>query len=287
MEIKRRLEIDGLNTDVEFDPTNVEFAKWLASTYNNHKPMDRYTKNALWLYWKKEILRIETDIILFETPLCKEFKEFNHLLQIDVDVLIGDQPRFKTYKEYKNTCMSYFQDYEWYEGLEDGGFKDETLKEKVILEGLWGHENRKGNNFCPWLKESFGNYRELDYESMLKLEEYWWGKKEEEELSEDAWSNYLPNDEDIDDYLIPKDAPYYVDEEEEGFKERRSKLLRIPYKKPPTFKSKKFEVIKYSFGSAEEYVAIREYEYDIWVRTEENVSHIYQEIFRKKDEGCS
>ncbi|GJR26782.1 hypothetical protein Tco_1103014 [Tanacetum coccineum] len=46
---------------------------------------------------------------------------------------------------------------------------------------------------------------------------------------------------DLDDYLIPKDAPYYVDEEEEGFKERRSKLLRIPYKKPPMFKSEKFE----------------------------------------------
>ncbi|GKC85981.1 hypothetical protein Tco_1141698 [Tanacetum coccineum] len=34
-----------------------------------------------------EIFRIEMDIFLFETPLCKEFKEFNHLLQIDVNVL--------------------------------------------------------------------------------------------------------------------------------------------------------------------------------------------------------
>ncbi|GJX68989.1 hypothetical protein Tco_0304716 [Tanacetum coccineum] len=38
-------------------------------------------------------------------------------------------------------------------------------------------------------------YHILDYELMLKLEEYWWGKKGEEELSEDAWSNYLPNEE--------------------------------------------------------------------------------------------
>ncbi|GKF17674.1 hypothetical protein Tco_0062592, partial [Tanacetum coccineum] len=117
---------------------------------------------------------------------------------------------------------------------------------------------------------------------MLKLEEYWWGKKEKEESSEDAWRNYLPNDEwehsnqewfvdhepiddddddieNLDDYLIPKDTPYYVDEEEEGFKERNSKLLGIMYKKPPTFKSEKLEVIKYSFGPAKEYVAIREY----------------------------
>ncbi|GJY01145.1 hypothetical protein Tco_0359297 [Tanacetum coccineum] len=210
-----------------------------------------------------EIFKIETNIFLFETPLCKEFKEFNHLLQIDVDVLTRDLPGFKTY-----------------ERLEDGNFKEEALKEKAILEGLWGHENKKGKNFCSWLKESFGNYHELDYELMLKLEEYWWGKKEKEESSEDAWSNCLPNDKwdnyehktyiktdvnsnyntynnvcqmfknyaginndndaiqanqewfddhepmkdndddikDLDDYLIPKDAPYYVDEEEEGFK---------------------------------------------------------------------
>ncbi|GJV43988.1 hypothetical protein Tco_1428524 [Tanacetum coccineum] len=84
---------------------------------------------------------------------------------------------------------------------------------------------------------------------MRKLEEYWWGKKEEEESSDDAWSNYSPNDDndaiqvgqeqfdnhklmeddddiiDLDDYLIQQDASYYVNEEEERFKERKSKLL--------------------------------------------------------------
>ncbi|GJW29508.1 hypothetical protein Tco_0046383 [Tanacetum coccineum] len=87
---------------------------------------------------------------------------------------------------------------------------------------------------------------------MRKLEEYWWGKKEEEESSDGAWSNYSPNDDndaiqvgqeqfdnhklmeddddiiDLDDYLIQQDASYYVNEEEERFKERKSKLLGIP-----------------------------------------------------------
>ncbi|GJW08182.1 hypothetical protein Tco_1570605 [Tanacetum coccineum] len=268
MEIKRRLEVNGHNTDVECDPTNVELKNW-----------------------------IETYIFDFETPLCKEFKEFNHLIHIDVDVDekpwlengIWKEPtddicheckpfQFKSGHVEWPTCnwckdrycnggdlpgmirvgnMVYFQDYEWYEGLEVGDLK-EALKENFILEGSWGHENRKGKNFA--------------------LEEYWWGKKEEEESSEDAWSNNLPNDEwehckdttytksdvnynydtynnvcqmfknhtrinndndaiqanqewfdehepmgdddddmgDLDDYLIPNDAPYYVDEEEEG-----------------------------------------------------------------------
>ncbi|GKB97585.1 hypothetical protein Tco_0983722, partial [Tanacetum coccineum] len=259
MEIKRRLEVNGVNTNVEFDPTYVEFAKWLASKFNNHKTIDRYTKDALWLYYIKgddeevlsddeffdleeenlregneiaKIFRIEMNIFLFETPLCKEFKEFNYLLQIDVDVLTRDLPGFKTMKIIKihgsmngimkchgliknhgwnsedRYCnggdlpgmirvgnMVYFQDYEWYEGLEDGDLKEETLNEKSILKGSWGHENRRGKNFCSWLKEIFRDYHELDYELMLKLKEYWWAKKEEEESSEDAWSNYLPDDE--------------------------------------------------------------------------------------------
>ncbi|GKA62171.1 hypothetical protein Tco_0761690 [Tanacetum coccineum] len=53
MEIKRRLKVNEIITDVECDPTNVEFSKWLASKFNNHKTMDRYIKNALWLYWKR------------------------------------------------------------------------------------------------------------------------------------------------------------------------------------------------------------------------------------------
>ncbi|GJY46922.1 hypothetical protein Tco_0435985 [Tanacetum coccineum] len=48
---------------------------------------------------------------------------------------------------------------------------------------------------------------------------------------------------DLDDYLIPKDAPYYVDEKEERFKERNNKLIGIPYKKPPTFKSEKLKKV--------------------------------------------
>ncbi|GJX19102.1 hypothetical protein Tco_0221779 [Tanacetum coccineum] len=244
--------------------------------------MDRYTKNALWLYWirgdDEEVLTDDEFFDLEEENLCEGFKTYedykttwyyewnNEVPWVDekpwLEDGIGKEPtddicyeckplHFKSGHVEWPTCnwredgycnegglpgmirvgnMIYFQDYEWYEGLEDGDLKEETLK-KAILEGSWRHENRKGKNFYSWLKESFG-----DDDDDIK---------------------------DIEDYLIPNDAPYYIDEEEEGFKERRSKLLGIPYKKPPTFKSEKFEVIKYSFRPAEEYVAIREYEYDI------------------------
>nr|GEW01335.1 hypothetical protein [Tanacetum cinerariifolium] len=107
-----------------------------------------------------EIFKIEMNIFLFETTLCEEFNEFNHLLWIDVDVLTGDLPGFKTYEEYKNTWY-----YEW-------------------------------NNEVTWVDEKpclLVTGEKMDI--VIELEEYWWEKKEEEESSEDAWSNNLPNDE--------------------------------------------------------------------------------------------
>ncbi|GKC83911.1 hypothetical protein Tco_1139628, partial [Tanacetum coccineum] len=58
--------------------------------------MDRYTKNALWDYWRRG----------------DDDEEFNYLSQIDVDVLTNDKPGFKTYKEYNGDWI-----YEWNKGM--------------------------------------------------------------------------------------------------------------------------------------------------------------------------
>ncbi|GJU43787.1 hypothetical protein Tco_1201053 [Tanacetum coccineum] len=114
----------GSDDDMEYDPSNVEFTEWLASKFYNHKTMDQYTMNALWIYWARgedeveltdeessnsgdedkvvEIFRIDTNIFDFETPMCRAFKEFNYLLQIDPDVLTKDIKGFKTYEDYKD-----------------------------------------------------------------------------------------------------------------------------------------------------------------------------------------
>ncbi|GJR84704.1 hypothetical protein Tco_0155489 [Tanacetum coccineum] len=167
--------------------------------------MDRYAKNALWLYWIRgddeevltddefsnlqeenlcegneiaEIFRIETDIFLFEAPLCKEFKEFNHLLQIDVDVLTGDLPGFKMYEDYKNTWY-----YEW-------NNKVPWVDEKPWLEdGIWK------NLLMIYVMNASRLVSKVDMLNgpLVTGEKMDIGKKEES--SEDVWSNYLPNDE--------------------------------------------------------------------------------------------
>ncbi|GKF99184.1 hypothetical protein Tco_0297967 [Tanacetum coccineum] len=70
--------------------------------------------------------------------------------------------------------MTDFQDYEWYNELADENLKEETLKQKAIYEKSWGNASQSVMNFCAWLKRSFGNFHELDYEVLVKLQDYWW-----------------------------------------------------------------------------------------------------------------
>nr|GEV52239.1 retrovirus-related Pol polyprotein from transposon TNT 1-94 [Tanacetum cinerariifolium] len=77
--------------DMEYDPSDVEFTKWLALKKFNYKIMDHYTMKALWIYWARgddeveladeessdskdedevaKKIRIETNVFDFETPL--------------------------------------------------------------------------------------------------------------------------------------------------------------------------------------------------------------------------
>ena len=49
--------------------------------------------------------------------------------------------------------------------------------------------------------------------------------------------------------------------------------------------SEKLEVIKYSFGPHEDYVATKAIDHKELDQTEENVATLYGNIFRMKDEG--
>ncbi|GKB39843.1 hypothetical protein Tco_0884785 [Tanacetum coccineum] len=71
-------------------------------------------------------------------------------------------------------CMTYFQDHKWYDELADGKLKEETLTLKAKVEGSWGDATPGVMKFCAWLKNSFENFYELNYDVLVKLEECWW-----------------------------------------------------------------------------------------------------------------
>ncbi|GJX94846.1 hypothetical protein Tco_0349432 [Tanacetum coccineum] len=53
----------------------------------------------------------------------------------------------------------------------------------------------------------------------------------------------------------------------------------------PVCKIRRFEMIKYSFGQDEEYVAIKECECDDLTKTNKDACRAYEKIFRSMDEG--
>nr|GFA09614.1 SGNH hydrolase-type esterase domain-containing protein [Tanacetum cinerariifolium] len=153
MEIKKQLVTRGIDVDMEYDPSDVEFAEWLASKFYNHKTMDRYTKNALWIYRTRD-RRMEQK----NTWVLEELW-FKNGIPIDDIHRICEPFHFKNGEAKWPTCnsndegfcnkgelpgmvqvgyMTYFQDYEWYDDLVDGKSKKEALKQKAIYEGSWG-----------------------------------------------------------------------------------------------------------------------------------------------------
>ncbi|GJQ97975.1 hypothetical protein Tco_0009114 [Tanacetum coccineum] len=58
--------------------------------------------------------------------------------------------------------------------LADGKLKEETLIHKANVEESWGDATPGVMKFYAWLIDSFGNFHELDYNVLVKLQECWW-----------------------------------------------------------------------------------------------------------------
>ncbi|GJX48341.1 hypothetical protein Tco_0273531 [Tanacetum coccineum] len=201
MEIKKQNEVYGLDAGMEYDPLNVDFDEW-----------------------------IDTDIFHFETPLCEAFKEFNQLLKIDVD-------------SNQNGDVIYFESYEWYENLEECKLKDEALNSKAIFKGLKGVYEESSDNartHCSpndeWEDFERANhiraYANSNYNPYLDVSrifnDHAGTNNDCETQKDEGWFNehkLMGDDDDdigdLEDYLIQKDPPYYVNEEEERSKKRR------------------------------------------------------------------
>ncbi|GKB78461.1 hypothetical protein Tco_0945356 [Tanacetum coccineum] len=296
---KRLIDIDVLTNDIPGFKTYDEYKDVWIYEWNKDVP---WVANRPWLDygpWMEPSDDIEHVCKLFrfnnghaKWPTCnwKKEKYCNG----------GDLPRVIWIGD-----MIYFKNYEWYENLKDGELKDEALNDKAILEGSKKaeEESSKDPPIDEWEDFECANHIETNIDSNYNpyldvsriFNDHVGTTNDDDAVQADhEWfDNHKPMDDndddigDLEDYLIQKDHPYYVNEDEEGSMERRCNLFGIPYVKPPTCKSEKFKVVKYSFRPAKECVAIMEYEYVIWVRTKENVSQVYNDIFCNKDKGWS
>ncbi|GJT55729.1 hypothetical protein Tco_0990783 [Tanacetum coccineum] len=152
--------------------------------------------------------------------------------------------------------MLRYQDLEWYEALEDGKLKDEALQNKAIMERVININKESCDE--AWRRWD-------DYENTIY--------NDEEMEPKDGHS--IGN---LDYNLVRDNASNHTNNKEEEHKERCN-LFDNTARDAPVCKIRRFEMIKYSFGHDEEYVAIKECEYDDMTKTNEDACRAYQEIF--------
>nr|GEW39535.1 hypothetical protein [Tanacetum cinerariifolium] len=267
--------------------------------------LEEYIKNARdeygWIMVETEVLnllKISGDLFSYETPLRMTFEEFKRLSSIndnlfDYEVKIPKPSYASCVKHQTNYRSKDFQGSFEVKGHYEESWGDANSKSEEILRtkvndeecsplANWRNLTSKMHENDLEVEEILKSDPYLDIYKIISLTRNDKGKTIKEKPEPQINNN--DNMGSLKHYLVQKDPPYFVNEEEEKSKERKCMLLGIPYVKPPTYKIERFKVVKYSFEPLEEYVAINELEHDIWFRTEENVSNGYQDIFYKKDD---
>nr|GEW99340.1 hypothetical protein [Tanacetum cinerariifolium] len=157
------------------------------------------------------------------------------------------------------------RDHKWSDELGDGKLKEETLLHKVKVKESFGNATPGLMKLCAWLINSFGNFHELDYNVLVKLQECWWKINAHEVAPFTRLESY-------------DQRPYANIKTEKGHEER----MDDPILESSVSKIRRFKMIKYSFNADEEYIAIKESKY--LNHSEENLD-AYRELLRIINEG--
>ncbi|GJV06678.1 hypothetical protein Tco_1344334 [Tanacetum coccineum] len=186
-------------------------------------------------------------------------------------------------------CMTYFQDHKWYDELTDGKLKEEALMHKARIEESWGVATPRVMKFFAWLKSSFENFHELDYDVLVKLEECWWKVNAHENAPFARWENHdqgqYGNAKTKKDYEPYPDINHIFGRNYGSNNAGNTQDNKMEHNDPSICNIRRFKIIKYSFDADDEYVVIKEREHSDHSRTNIDACQAYQELFRIMDEG--
>ncbi|GKE47985.1 hypothetical protein Tco_1479243, partial [Tanacetum coccineum] len=261
-------------------------------------------------YWsdKEETakkFKIETDVFDYEIPLCLAFNESNYLLKVDPDLLTKDIMGFKTYEDYKDDWI-----YEWNKDIPwvdekpwtDAGVWTEPKPVKHICKPFnyktgcsewptysWREDGycNGGNLPCAYHIGNSLHYQDLEwYEALedsklkdkaLRNKAIMEGLISDDESCNDCWKRWKSHEIYYHNY---DEGEYENETHEEGHE-----LCSIKTREVSVCQIKRYKMIKYSFNDEEEYVVVKEDEYDDLTITSEEACRAYQEIFQMMDEG--
>ncbi|GJZ03493.1 hypothetical protein Tco_0536768 [Tanacetum coccineum] len=284
--------------DMGYDPSDIAYTEWLGLNFFNYKMMDHYTKKALWIYWIRgedevELMDNEDEVdkslgstIIYLilrhlcarpsnnlTIFCKSIQTY--LLRILRDSklmlnirMIGSMNGTKIYHGLmRNHRLK----------LEFG----QNQNQSTILASL--STIKMGvRNGQPVVGERMDIVMEALEDSKLKDEALrnkaiMEGLISDDESSNDCWKRWKSHKINYHDY---NEGEYENETHKEGHE-----LCGINTREVPVCQIKRYKMIKYSFNDEEEYVAVKEDEYDDLTNTSEEAYRAYQEIFRMMDEG--
>ncbi|GJX37354.1 hypothetical protein Tco_0250657 [Tanacetum coccineum] len=166
---------DETDDDMGYNPSDVAFIEWLRSKIFNYKTMDQYTMKALWIYWiRGDDETMMTTIMMdqFDGNMDVPWVDYKNdwIYEWNKDVpWVDEKPWTDTGKEdgycnggnlpgtYIIENQLPYQDYEWYEALDDCELKEEALRNKAIMDGVINNDES-----CYELKRKWNIYTNYD-----------------------------------------------------------------------------------------------------------------------------
>ncbi|GJX51581.1 hypothetical protein Tco_0278426, partial [Tanacetum coccineum] len=206
------------------------------------------------------LLKIDTDMFTFDIQGIRTYKEYelNNTVKMDLEEPwldngvpyqlcdhICEPYHFKNEMTKWPTCSSdidgfcnngelpgmvrvgsmiYFQDHKWYDELADGKLKEETLMYKAKAKESWGNATPGVMKLCAWLINSFENFHELDYNVLVKLQEYNQGHEERRDNPTHVPSIYKIRRFEMMKYSFNADKEYITIKESEYLNHSKDKL---------------------------------------------------------------
>nr|GEZ46388.1 hypothetical protein [Tanacetum cinerariifolium] len=155
----------------------------------------------------------------------------------------------------------------------------------------WGNATPSVMKLCAWLINNFGNFHELDYDVLVKLQECWW-KINTDEVAPFTRSKSYVHEPYANIKIKWAHKPYLevnnifcrnYDTSNAQDNQRNKERKDDPTLETLVYKIRRFKMTKYSFNTEEEYIAIKESEYLNHLKDRLDT---YRELLRIIDEEC-
>ncbi|GKC43745.1 zinc knuckle CX2CX4HX4C containing protein [Tanacetum coccineum] len=207
-----------------------------------------------------DLMNIDYDLFLYEIESCK----FNHLLAIDPDIFTYDIDVQESYEEVhwckaisqeKDNGYEYWASCDLYSDVCDGvDLPDNNEKH------YWESKNDSEQLGIAWEELSFND----------------WECEDLEECGEDEANAIFK-------FVLDKlNNDWFKDNE--AYKKRKSKLLGMTYRKPPSILIEKAEVTRYILGPVESYTKVGILGIDELPRTKDNLTTVRARLIEEMNE---